>query len=147
MQGYGKKRTTAASLSTVSDVFQTPTSEYRQILSQRPFACQIALEDIFNEAKTLPSATRTRNPLPAKEAQNQGKIWTGESLYRDLGLEVNCEQEEVGRAFKRLVVKAHPDKGGNEQDFRKIQRAYEILRDPGRRERYDEQGECPSFLS
>jgi hypothetical protein len=147
MQGYGKKRTTAVSHSAVSDVFQTPTSEYRQVLSQRPFACQIALEDIFNEAKTLPQATRTRNPLPAREATHQGKPWTGESLYRDLGLEANCEQEEVGKAFRRLAVKAHPDKGGEEQEFRRIQRAYETLRDPRRREQYDDQGECPSFLS
>lgn len=147
MQGYGKKRTTVASHSAVSDVFQTPTSEYRQVLSQRPFACQIALEDIFNEAKTLPQATRTRNPLPARETTHQGKQWTGESLYRDLGLEANCEQEEVGKAFRRLVVKAHPDKGGEEQEFRRIQRAYETLRDPRRREQYDEKGECPSFLS
>lgn len=147
MQGYGKKRLIAASHSTASDVFQTPTSEYREVLSQRPFACQIALEDIFNEAKTLPEATRTRNPLPVRETSQQVKPWTGESLYRDLGLEANCEQEEVGKAFRRLAVKTHPDKGGKEQDFRRIQKAYETLRDPRQREQYDEKGECPSFLS
>jgi len=146
MQGYGKKRNLPAP-SAASDVFQTPTSEYRQVLSQRPFACQIALEDIFNEAKTLPEASRTRQQLPKWETHSQGKPWTGESLYRDLGLEANCEQEEVGKAFRRLAARVHPDKGGSEREFRRIQRAYETLRNPESREKYDEQGECASFLS
>lgn len=146
MKGYGRKRTLPVP-SAVSDVFQTPTSEYRQVLSQRPFACQMALEDIFNEAKSLPEATRTRKQPPKWQMPSQVPQWTGESLYRDLGLEANCEQEEVGKAYRRLAAKVHPDKGGSEVEFRRIQRAYETLRNPESRDRYDEQGECAPFLS
>lgn len=47
--------------------------------------------------------------------------------YNILGLEKNCTLEEIKSAYRKLVLKTHPDKGGKQEDFIKIQSAYEIL--------------------
>jgi trans-2-enoyl-CoA reductase len=36
---------------------------------------------------------------------------------------------QVRRAYKSLVTKAHPDKGGDPARFKAIQKAYEVLGD------------------
>ncbi len=48
--------------------------------------------------------------------------------------------EEIKKAYKILAHKNHPDKGGDVEEFRKIQKAYEILSDFEKRKQYDETG-------
>ena len=61
-------------------------------------------------------------------------------LYSILGLDRNASQEDIRDAFKKLAIKNHPDKGGNAEVYKKIQNAYEVLRDEGRRRVYDMTG-------
>lgn len=61
-------------------------------------------------------------------------------LYAILGLNRNASQEDIRDAFKKLAVKHHPDKGGNAETYKKIQNAYEVLRDENRRRMYDTTG-------
>lgn len=58
-------------------------------------------------------------------------------FYQTLNLTKNATQEEIKRAYKKLVLKHHPDKGGNREQFNKIQEAYETLSDPQKRQAYD----------
>lgn len=44
--------------------------------------------------------------------------------YGVLGIPVNSDMDTVKSAYKRLVLKHHPDKKGNESDFIRITRAY-----------------------
>lgn len=46
-----------------------------------------------------------------------------------LGIEQSASLEDVKAAYKRLALKYHPDKGGSETDFNRIQTAYEILKE------------------
>lgn len=39
---------------------------------------------------------------------------------------------QIRRAFRNLVTRAHPDKGGDAARFRLIQQAYEVLSDPNK---------------
>lgn len=39
---------------------------------------------------------------------------------------------QIRRAFRNLVTRAHPDKGGDAEQFRLIQQAYEVLSDPAK---------------
>lgn len=39
---------------------------------------------------------------------------------------------QIRRAFRNLVTRAHPDKGGDAARFRLIQQAYEVLSDPSK---------------
>mmetsp|Transcript_11562 Transcript_11562/g.26465 ORF Transcript_11562/g.26465 Transcript_11562/m.26465 type:complete len:424 (-) Transcript_11562:573-1844(-) len=63
------------------------------------------------------------------------------SLYKVLGLEPNASDSEIKKAYKKMAIKHHPDKGGDEATFKEITRAYEILSDENKRKLYDEGGE------
>lgn len=63
-----------------------------------------------------------------------------ESLYDVLGVGRQADVNEIKSAYKKLAVKNHPDKGGNEETFKKISRAHEILSDDNRRAIYDQTG-------
>jgi len=62
-------------------------------------------------------------------------------LYKMLGLEEDCSDAEVKRAYRKLSVKHHPDKsGGNSDKFDQIREASEVLGDPDKRILYDTGG-------
>lgn len=63
------------------------------------------------------------------------------SLYDDLGVSQDASERDIKKAYKRQAAKAHPDKGGSEEEFRKVSHAYAILRDPERKLAYDETGD------
>ena len=44
-----------------------------------------------------------------------------ENAYRFLGVECNATNNEINRAFRKLCLKHHPDKGGNAEDFMTLQ--------------------------
>lgn len=61
-------------------------------------------------------------------------------LYETLGVEKNADEKEIKKAYRKLAVKHHPDKGGDEHKFKEINAAYEILSDPETRAKYDKYG-------
>ncbi|HBP00583.1 MAG: Chaperone protein DnaJ [Candidatus Uhrbacteria bacterium GW2011_GWF2_41_16] len=66
---------------------------------------------------------------------------SGKDYYQSLGLERNASPEDVKRAFRTLAHKYHPDKpGGNEEKFKEINEAYQVLSDPEKRQKYDQFG-------
>ena len=60
--------------------------------------------------------------------------------YEVLGVNRSASADEVKKAFRRAAVKHHPDRGGNEADFKEINEAYEVLKDSSKRQRYDQFG-------
>ena len=44
-----------------------------------------------------------------------------ENSYRFLGVECSATNNEINRAFRKLCLKHHPDKGGNKEDFMTLQ--------------------------
>ena len=62
------------------------------------------------------------------------------SHYQTLGVNENASQEEIKKAYRKLVRQYHPDKqGGDEEMFKKVAEAYEHLGAPDRRQQYDAQ--------
>lgn len=62
-------------------------------------------------------------------------------LYDRLGVSKNASFGEIKREYHRLAKQFHPDKNpGNEDKFKDIQFAYEVLSDADKRERYDHFG-------
>lgn len=57
--------------------------------------------------------------------------------YSTLGVNRNASQDEIKKAFRKLAMKHHPDRGGNEEQFKKIQTAYDVLGDPQKKAEYD----------
>lgn len=61
--------------------------------------------------------------------------------YEILGIKKDASADEIKKAFRRLAVQHHPDKeGGDETKFKEINEAYEVLKDPSKRQRYDQFG-------
>ena len=62
------------------------------------------------------------------------------TLYKELNIEQNASDSDIKKAFHKLAIKQHPDKGGNAEQFKKINNAYNILKDPEKRKIYDLHG-------
>ncbi|ABP00122.1 predicted protein, partial [Ostreococcus lucimarinus CCE9901] len=60
--------------------------------------------------------------------------------YDALGVARDATKTEVRRAYRNLITRAHPDKGGDAVTFARIQRAYDVLSDDAKRASYDETG-------
>lgn len=60
--------------------------------------------------------------------------------YEILGLSKGASDDEIKKAFRRIAVEHHPDRGGDEAKFKEASEAYEVLKDPAKRQRYDQFG-------
>ena len=63
--------------------------------------------------------------------------------YTTLGVTKNASQEEIQRAYRKLARKYHPDVNKTpdaEEKFKDIGEAYEVLKDPDKRAKYDRYG-------
>ncbi|WP_437814768.1 DnaJ C-terminal domain-containing protein [Sorangium sp. So ce1078] len=65
-------------------------------------------------------------------------------LYSVLGVSRDADEDTIKKAFRKLAMKYHPDKSpgkANEQRFKEINQAHEVLSDKTKRALYDEFGE------
>jgi molecular chaperone DnaJ len=66
---------------------------------------------------------------------------TQRDYYEVLGIKKDASADEIKKAFRKAAVKYHPDKeGGDEAKFKEVNEAYEVLKDPTKRQRYDQFG-------
>ena len=60
--------------------------------------------------------------------------------YNVLNINRNASDDDIKKAFRKLALKEHPDKGGDPDKFKDIQNAYEILTDKEKKQMYDKLG-------
>ncbi len=62
--------------------------------------------------------------------------------YEILGVSRDASEEEIKKAYRKLAHKYHPDKeSGDEEKFKEINAAYQVLSDKEKRRQYDQFGE------
>ena len=66
-------------------------------------------------------------------------------LYDILGVAKTATAEEIKKAYRKLALLKHPDKNPDDEkaaeNFQQLSKAYQILGDPKKRERYDRFGD------
>ena len=85
-------------------------------------------EEAFGGGGGMPGGGRRRGPVENSK------------LYETLGVAKGASPDEIRKAYRKLAVKNHPDKGGDPDLFKTIQMAYDVLSDDQKRERYDQGG-------
>lgn len=63
--------------------------------------------------------------------------------YKIMGLDSSASPEDIKRAYRKLARKYHPDvskEAKAEEKFKELGEAYEVLRDPEKKKKYDQYG-------
>jgi curved DNA-binding protein len=66
-----------------------------------------------------------------------------QDYYQILGVSRAADKSEIKKAYRKLARKYHPDvnqDGGNEEKFKQVNEAYEVLKDDDKRQAYDRFG-------
>ena len=59
------------------------------------------------------------------------------NFYNILGVSESATQDEIKKAYRKLAVEHHPDKGGSEDKFKQISEAYDTLSNDDKKRQYD----------
>lgn len=57
--------------------------------------------------------------------------------YKILGVSEDASADEIKKAFRKLAVKHHPDRGGDEKKFKEANEAYDTLKNADKKQEYD----------
>jgi len=60
--------------------------------------------------------------------------------YQILGVSKDASEQDIKKAYRKLAHKYHPDKGGDENKFKEVNEAYQILSNKEKRSQYDHYG-------
>ena len=76
-----------------------------------------------------------------RDAELELKKSKRKDYYKILGLEKDCTEQEIKKAYRKLAIVHHPDKNPGDDEaaerFKEIQEAHETLSDSQKRARYD----------
>jgi hypothetical protein len=65
------------------------------------------------------------------------KFDPSKDYYAVLGIKSNASREEIERMYRSRARERHPDKGGSEEEMKRLNEAHEVLSDPETRKAYD----------
>ena len=60
-----------------------------------------------------------------------------DNYYDILGVAKDAAQDDIKKAYRKLAHQHHPDRGGDEAQFKKVSEAYSILSNAEKRRQYD----------
>jgi len=78
-----------------------------------------------------PAATPASQPAVVSSAESS------EDYYELLGVSPAATLQEIRTKFRQLVITEHPEKGGDPEKFKTLNKAYGTLSDQRKRAEYD----------
>ncbi|KAK0207969.1 hypothetical protein DFS33DRAFT_397101 [Desarmillaria ectypa] len=72
-----------------------------------------------------------------KKAEVALKRSKTKDYYKILGVPRECSSADIKKAYRKESLKHHPDKGGDEEQFKLVAEAHTVLSDPEKRSKYD----------
>jgi len=60
--------------------------------------------------------------------------------YQILGVARGASEDDIKKAYRKLAMQHHPDRGGDAGVFKEINEAYDVLADAGKKRQYDQFG-------
>jgi len=66
--------------------------------------------------------------------------------YKILGVGKTSSADDIKKAYRKLALTNHPDKGGDSKKFQEISHSYDVLSDPVKRKTYDNRGKGFSHM-
>jgi tetratricopeptide (TPR) repeat protein len=100
-------------------------------------------DDAIRELKAIHEANPSEPGIvkEIRDAELELKKSKRKDYYKILGLEKECTEQEVKKAYRKLAIIHHPDKNPGDEEaaerFKEIQEAHETLSDSQKRARYD----------
>jgi hypothetical protein len=92
----------------------------------------------FLAQKTSSNSFFSNNFKFSNDASNNSS--GDDEFYQRLELARTASAAEIKSAYRKKAMQTHPDRGGNEEEFKKLVEAYEILSDEKKRKLYDRYG-------
>src|SRR3954471_9692450 len=69
---------------------------------------------------------------------NAQREWFERDYYKVLGVPASASKDEIRKAYRKLSKELHPDSGGDEERFKEVSAAYDVLGDEAKRKEYDD---------
>ena len=110
----------------VSFLRRSPDDERRLVAE---FVAELERRDAEQSKRT--AAAETQPPPPPPPPPPPQKLVNARKIFTNLGepITANSKQKNITHAFRRLSLVYHPDKGGNQEIFKNISAAHNVLKE------------------
>ena len=92
----------------------------RVLLGQPPWGARAAASSSAHTRSSGRSTTTTTDSAPATRASTTSTT----SIWEILGISARATADDLKRAFRQRALATHPDRGGDAESFRQVQRAF-----------------------
>ena len=79
--------------------------------------------------------------MPGGGGEFMGNSGCDNKFYEILGVSKDADHATIKKAYRKLALQHHPDRGGDSEKFKQIGKAFEVLSDQEKRGMYDKFGE------
>ncbi|GAA5834692.1 hypothetical protein JCM11251_003634 [Rhodosporidiobolus azoricus] len=118
--------------------FKALRTRARAYLAQEDFEAAVRDFKAAYEAAPEGSADEQALKREVKDAEQKLKKSKMKNYYKILGVTSEATDIELKKAYRKMSLIHHPDKGGDEVMFKEVSESYQILSDPQKRSLVDQ---------
>lgn len=101
-----------------------PCGELPEEYQGDPYEYRYKYDNFKDESKWYSDSNFFDNPF---EEERRSFYEEEDKHFQVLGLKRSASQEDIKDAFRKKALETHPDKGGDEEEFKIVREAYECL--------------------